>query len=128
MLLRSSKLAVAAACLASASMAVPTAAQAGWRPYHGYYGHGYPAPTYYGGHPGYYGGHYPAYGYGHPYGYPVYKKRRSNKGAIAAALIGGIALGAILASTQRGYARSCVVHRRAYTSNGRPYLRRVRVC
>ncbi len=122
MLLRSSKLAVAAAFLASAAMAAPTAAQAGWRPYHGYYGHGYHAP-------GYYGGHYPAYyGYGHPYGYPDYKKRRSNRGAIAAALIGGIALGAILASSQRGYARSCVVSRRAYTHSGRPIVRRVRVC
>jgi hypothetical protein len=120
MFLKSSKLAVAAAFAASAAMAAPTAAQAGWRPHHGYYGHGYHAPAYYGG---------PAhYGYGHPYGYPVYKKRRSNRGAIAAALIGGIALGAILASTQRGYARSCVVNRRAYTRSGRPFVRRVRVC
>jgi hypothetical protein len=122
MLLKSSKLAVAAAFLASAAMAAPTAVQAGWRPHHGYYRHGYHAPAYY-------GSHYPAYhGYGHPYGYPVYKKRRSNKGAIAAALIGGIALGAILASSQRGYARSCVVQRRAYTRSGRPVVRPVRVC
>ena len=131
MLLRSSKLALAAAFLASASMVAPTAAEAGWRYHHGYYGHGYHAPVYYGGYhaPVYYGGHYPAYyGYGHPYGYPVYRKRRSNRGAIAEALIGGIALGAILASSQRGYASSCVVHRRAYTHSGRPYLRAVRVC
>ena len=103
--------------LASASLVAPTP-EAAWRPHHGYYGPGY-----------HYGGHYPAYyGYGHPYGYPIYRKRRSNRGAIAAALIGGIALGAILASTQRAYARPCVVHQRAYTPYGRPYLRRVRVC
>jgi hypothetical protein len=122
MLLRSSKLALASAFLASASLVAPTAAEAGWRYRHGSYGHGYHAPAYY-------GGQYPAYhGYGHPYGYPVYRKRRSNRGAIAAALIGGIALGAILASSQRAYGRSCVVHRRAYTHSGRPYARRVRVC
>ena len=127
MLLKSSKLAVAAAFIASAAMAAPTAAQAGWRPHHGHYGHGYYWNGYHA--PAYYGGHHPAYyGYGHPYGYPVYKKRRSNRGAIAAALIGGIALGAILASTQRGYARSCVVNRRAYPRSGRPFVRRVRVC
>ena len=125
MLLKSSKLAVAAALLASASMVAPTAAQAGWRYHHGYHGYGYHKPVYYGGY-----GHHPGYhAYGHPYGYPVYKKRRSNRGAIAAALIGGIALGAILAaSTQRSYARSCVAHRQAYTRHGRPYLQRVRVC
>ena len=122
MLLKSSKLALSTAFLACASMVAPTAAQAGWRNHHGYYGHHAPA---YGGHYG----HYPAYyGYGQPYGYPVYKKRRSNRGAIAAALIGGIALGAILASTQRGYARSCVVRRTAYTRLGRPFVQRVRVC
>jgi hypothetical protein len=122
MLLRSSKLALASAFLASASLVAPTAAEAGWRYRHSSYGYGYHAPAYY-------GGHYPAYnGYGHPYGYPVYRKRRSNRGAIAAALIGGIALGAILASSQRAYGRSCVAHRRAYTHSGRPYLRRVRVC
>lgn len=124
MLLKSSRAAFAAAILASASMAVPSAAQAGWRPHHGYYGHGYHRPAYYGG----YGHHPGSYGYGHPYGYPVYKKRRSNKGAIAAALIGGIALGAILAGSQRGYARSCVAKQRAYNAYGRPYIRRVRVC
>ena len=118
MLFKSSRLAVAAAFLTSASLVAPTASQAGWRPHHGYYGHGY-----------HYGGHYPAYyGYGHPYGYPVYRKRRSNRGAIAAALFGGIALGAILASSQRGYAQSCVVNRRAYTPHGQPYARAVRVC
>ena len=126
MLLKSSRLALAAACLASASMVAPTAAQAGWRPHHGYYGHGHYRPVSYGGYG--YGGYPAYYGYGHPYGYPVYRKRRSNKGAIAAALIGGVALGAILASTQRGYGRSCVVNRRAYTRHGRPYLHRVRVC
>jgi hypothetical protein len=122
MLLKSSKLAFSVALLASAAMVAPTDVGAGWRGYrHGYYKHGY-----YGG----YGRHYyPAYhGYHHGYGYPYYRKRRSNRGAIAAALIGGIALGAILASSQRGYARSCVVRQRAYTPYARPYVRRVRVC
>src|SRR5688572_1559209 len=101
MLLKSSKLAFAAALLASASIIAPTGANAGWRSYRAY-GYGYHKPYYYGG----YRGHYPAYyGYHRPHGY-YYRKRRSNRGAIAAALIGGIALGAILASTQRGYARS----------------------
>jgi hypothetical protein len=120
MLLKSSRSALVAALIASASMIAPSAADAGWRYRHGYYGGHYPSA--------YHGGYYPSYGYGHPYGYPVYRKRRSNKGAIVAALIGGMALGAILASTQRSYGRSCVVNQRAYTSHGRPYLRRVRVC
>ena len=100
--------------------------------YHGaYYGapayHAYPQPAY--GY-GYGGGYYPAYGYpAYGYGYPVYRKRRSNTGAaLAAGLIGGMALGAIIAGSQRGYGRSCVVSRQAISSSGRPYLRRVRVC
>jgi hypothetical protein len=122
MLLKSSRSALVAALIATASLIAPTAADAGWRYRGGHYGGYYGGP--YG---GYHGGYYPAYGYGRPYGYH-YRKRRSNKGAIIAALIGGVALGAILASTQRSYGRSCVVRQRAYTRSGRPYLRRVRVC
>src|SRR5687768_8125662 len=82
----------------------------GYRPHHvyrvssGYYGgyRGYSYPAYYGGYSGYgypaYGGYYP----GHYYGGPVYYRRRSNSGAaLAAGLIGGIALGAILANASR---------------------------
>jgi hypothetical protein len=150
MLLQSSKTALAAAVLASATMLAPSAAQAGpwgygppayYQPYSGTTSHDgavYPggyAPAYYG-HPqpvygyGYGGGYDPAYGYpAYGYGYPVYRKRRSNAGAaLAAGLIGGMALGAIIAGSQRGYARSCVVSRRALSPSGRPYLRRVRVC
>ena len=52
-------------------------------------------------HPGY---AYPGYayadpGYGYPYGY--YRKKRNNRAAIAAAVIGGMALGAILSSQAR---------------------------
>lgn len=126
MLLKSSKSALLAALIATASMVMPTAADAGWRYHGGYYGDGYYRGGPYGGYP-YQGGYYPAYGYGYPY-HHHHHRRRSNTGAIVAALIGGMALGAILASSQRSYRRSCVVNQRAYTSYGRPYLRRVRVC
>jgi hypothetical protein len=72
--------------------------------HHGY-GHAYPRyqayPGYAYAHPGY---AYPGYayadpGYGYPYGY--YRKKRNNRAAIAAAVIGGMALGAILSSQAR---------------------------
>lgn len=67
----------------------------GWRGYYGRFGY----PAYYGGYyPAYYGGYYPGYYYGGP----IYYRRRSNTGAaLAAGLIGGIALGAILANATR---------------------------
>jgi hypothetical protein len=71
--------------------------------YRAYPGYAY-APSYAYGHPGY-GYGYPgyAYGYGYPgYGYPYYyRKKRNNGAAIAAAVIGGMALGAILSSQGR---------------------------
>jgi hypothetical protein len=84
------------------------------RPY-GYYGGGY-APAYYGGY-GYYPGYY-------------YRKRRSNSGAaLAAGLIGGMALGAILASSAARAAPRCyVAPRRVVSASGDIYTRRVRVC
>jgi hypothetical protein len=97
-----------------------------WAGYYGGYGYpayyggyGYPAyyggyyPAYYGGYPAYYGGYYPGYYYGGPV---YYRRRRSNAGAaLAVGLIGGIALGAILASaarSQRAYYRPVRYRRR----------------
>ncbi len=90
----------------------PAAAEAGhrgfgWRSHHvgwhagpgwGYRHHyAFHRPWGYGGyHPAVYGGYYPYHGY------PIYYRRRSNAGAaIAAGLIGGIALGAIIANASR---------------------------
>jgi hypothetical protein len=73
----------------------------GWRGYYGRFGY-----------PAYYGGYYPGYYYGGP----IYYRRRSNTGAaLAAGLIGGIALGAILANatrSQRVYYRPVRYRRR----------------
>jgi hypothetical protein len=133
---KASKITVAILTCASLSLP-PTSAQAGastgtwryWNPGWGYgsYG-GYPA---YG---GYYGGGYPAYYGAYPgyYGYPgyYYHRRRSSAGAaLAVGLIGGMALGAILArSSARGYSRCYVVPRRVATASGGTYIRRIRSC
>jgi hypothetical protein len=99
--------------------------------YPGYYGagyggpYGYPRYSYgYGGYdPGYYGsyGYYPGY---------YYRKRRSDSGAaLAAGLIGGMALGAILASSAARAAPRCyLAPRRVMSAPGNTYIRRVRVC
>lgn len=60
----------------------------------GYYGHRY------GGYGGYYGGGYRHAGY---YGYRPYYRRGYGGGAVAAGLIGGLAVGAIAASASQGY-------------------------
>jgi len=98
-----------------------------------YYGY---APAYYGGH---YGGYYgprvvSSYHYGRPYyGHP-YRYRRSNGGAVAAGLIGGLALGALAASAARPYYAApaysdCYIERqRVRDRYGRLFIRRVRVC
>jgi hypothetical protein len=90
---------------------------------YGYRGVGYYGPRY---RYGYYG---PRYGYGYPY------YRRSNGGAVAAGLIGGLALGAIAANAARPvyyqrpvYADCWVERRRAYTRRGNVVIRSVRVC
>ena len=109
--------------------------------YPGYYGAGYGGPYGYPGYrhgyggydPGYYGGYGPGPGYYGGYGYYpgyYYRKRRSNSGAaLAAGLIGGMALGAILAnSAARAAPRCYVAPRRVMAASGNSYLRRVRVC
>ena len=78
---------------------------AGYGPGWGYGARPFYASSFYG-YPRYHGGYYPAYsgGYypGYYYGGPVYYRRRSNSvAALAAGLIGGVALGAILASASR---------------------------
>jgi hypothetical protein len=94
--------------------------------YPGYYGARYGGPYGYGGY-----GYAPAYygGYGYYPGY-YYRKRRSNSGAaLAAGLIGGMALGAILASSAARAAPRCyVAPRRGVSPSGYAYTRRVRVC
>jgi hypothetical protein len=102
-----------------------------YSPYGGYYGaaygarYGYPGYSYgYGGYqPGYYGGngYYPGY---------YYRERRSNDGAaLAVGLIGGMALGAILAnSAARASPRCYVAPRRVVSASGGTYIRRVRTC
>jgi hypothetical protein len=105
--------------------------------YPGYYGAGYGAPYGYPGYgsydSGYYGGYgyAPAYygGYGYYPGY-YYRRRRHDSGAaLAAGLIGGMALGAILASSAARAAPRCyVAPRRVMNASGNTYIRRVRVC
>jgi hypothetical protein len=96
------------------------------------------APAYYGG--GYYPGGYGYYGrpvgygyYGRGYGYHrpyVYHRRRNNGGAVAAGVIGGLALGAIAAQAARpAYYRTCYTQpQRAVNRHGRVFIRNVRVC
>lgn len=111
----------------------------------GYYG-GHRVGGYYGGYrPGFYGGYRPvgyyggyrSVGYYPRYGYPYYRQRRSNAGAVAAGLIGGLALGAIVANAARPayyypattVATSCwIERRRMYTRRGRVVIRQVQVC
>ncbi|HEY8382341.1 MAG TPA: hypothetical protein VIL09_09340 [Microvirga sp.] len=112
--------------------------------YHGGYYGGYRSVGYYGGYRpvGYYGGHYGGYrpvgyyrGYApQAYGYPYYR-RRSNGGAVAAGLIGGLALGAIAANAARPvyynrpvYSDCFVERRRTVNRYGNVVVRRVRVC
>jgi hypothetical protein len=80
----------------------------GYPGYHAYPGYAYAYPGY--GYLGYAYG-YPAYGY--PYGY-YYRKKRSNRAAIAAAVIGGMALGAILSSQARHPRKAYYYRHRRY--------------
>jgi hypothetical protein len=96
-------------------------------------GYGY-HPRYYGGygyHRRYYGGYgyAPAYygGYGDYPGY-YYRRRSNSGGAFAAGLIGGVALGAILASSAQASPRCYLAPRRVVSATGDTYIRRVRVC
>jgi hypothetical protein len=102
-----------------------------------YYGRHYgPGPGYHRGY-GYrpaYGGYYgPRYRYGYR-GYPYY--RRNNGAAVAAGVVGGLALGALAANAGRPvyyqrpvrYGDCWTERRRAYNRYGDLVIRRVRVC
>ncbi len=127
---------IAALTLGGATVSAPTTAQA-----QVYFGTGYYGGPYYGsGWGGYYGGYRPVGYYPrHAYygGNPYYYRRRSNTGAVAAGLIGGLALGAIAASAARPayyypaapVATACwVERRRGYDRWGRLVVTRTRVC
>jgi hypothetical protein len=98
------------------------------RAYFGGYGY---HPRYYGGY-GYHRRYNGGYGYAPAYYgdyYPGYYYRRSNSGAaFAAGLIGGVALGAILASSAQASPRCYLAPRRVVSATGVTYIRRVRVC
>jgi hypothetical protein len=103
--------------------------RSGYYPGYGY-GYGYPySNSVYG-----YGYPYRSYDYGYGYGYPYYR-RYDNGGAVAAGLIGGLALGAIAANAarpvyyQRPVYSDCWFERRRIVNRyGRANIRRVRVC
>ncbi|MBA1155298.1 hypothetical protein [Microvirga mediterraneensis] len=123
----------------------PAEAQPRWGRYHGdgYAPHGlrqrYYAPRYYGGGRyygarGYYGyGPRRYYGYGYPYGY---YRRPNYGGAVAAGVIGGLALGAAASAAANPYyapgyyapARCVVERRRVVGPYGRVVVRRIRTC
>ncbi|WP_246776693.1 hypothetical protein [Microvirga sp. VF16] len=128
---------------AVAFQTAPAEAQRGWGRYEGdYYApHGlrqrYYAPRYYGGarygyygRRGYYGGRY---GYGYPYGY---YRRPNYGGAVAAGVIGGLALGAIASAAANPYygpayyapPRCAFERRRVVNPYGRVVVRRIRTC
>ncbi|WP_293857874.1 hypothetical protein [uncultured Alsobacter sp.] len=128
-MIRVSKLGRAAAALVVGASLVATTlpAEAGWR--HGYGGYGG-----YGGYPAYGGGYgyrqsaYPAYGYG-------YKRHRNNNAglAIAAGVIGALALGAIASQSHAapayGYGAPCRVEtRKVYDAWGYPHWQQVQAC
>ncbi|GLK74235.1 hypothetical protein KHC23_02310 [Ancylobacter dichloromethanicus] len=102
---KTSKLAALALAGATLLTAVPAAAD-GWR------GPGWRGPGW--GGPGYYYG----------------PRRHNNGAAVAAGIIGGLAVGAIAAGAANNYYRpSCWMETRTlYNSWGQPYYRDVRVC
>ena len=126
----------------------PAEAQRGWGRYEGdfYAPHGlrqrYYAPRYYGG-ARYYGprryyGGSRYYGYGYPYGY---YRRPNYGGAVAAGVIGGLALGAIAGAAANPYygpgyyapayyppPRCVFERRRVVNPYGRVVVRRIRTC
>ncbi|HVL71443.1 MAG TPA: hypothetical protein VM434_06105 [Beijerinckiaceae bacterium] len=125
--------AAAAVAFGIGSFAAPAPAEAQWGP--GWRHAGYARP--------YYGP--PRVHRRVAYGYPVYRHRRPNPGpAIAAGVIGGLALGAIAsqayaqpyyAPVYGGYYSPVVVQRRCWTEQqitfdpwGRQYVQHVRVC
>ena len=117
----------------------PAEAQPYWGPHYrggwGYRPYAYAPRAYYG--PRYYGGYRSVY-YGprRYYGYPYRYYRRSNGGALAAGLIGGLALGAIASAAANPYyapayyapPRCFFEHRRIVTPYGRVIVRRIQTC
>ena len=105
----------------------------GYRP--AYYGYGYRSPYYGGGYyrPAYYGSRY--YGGYYPYGY--YRRGYDGGGAVAAGLIGGLALGAIASAATSPYyyggsyapAQTCYTERRRVVNRyGRVGIQRIQTC
>jgi hypothetical protein len=80
----------------------------------------------------------PAYGYGYGYGYrPHYRRHYDNGGAVAAGVVGGLALGALAArpAYPAYYGAPAYAEPRCYTTSrrfvdqwGRYVVRRERVC
>ena len=109
-------------------------------------GYGYRRAYYGGGYRPYYGGYRPYYGYRGAYyggGYPYYRRGWDGGGAVAAGLIGGLALGTVAAAATNPYyygtgyhrpayyapASSCVTERRRIVNRyGRVVVRRVQTC
>ncbi|WP_201834472.1 hypothetical protein [Microvirga zambiensis] len=95
-----------------------------------YYGGRYYGSRGYYGRRGYYGGGYygSRYRYGYPYGY--YRRPYYNGGAVAAGVIGGLALGAIASTAANPYyGPRCVYQpRRVVNAYGRVVVRRIRTC
>ena len=145
---------IAALAFGGALATIPAPAEA--QVYYRGWGGGYPAYGY--GHPWGYGrpwgygyGYRPAYGYapayrygyygrpyyGYGYGYPYYRRRHNYGGAVAAGLVGGLALGALAAQAARPayvypvrtrYRDCSIERRRVVTRGGRVVVRRVRTC
>jgi hypothetical protein len=131
---------------------VPAEAQPRWGRYQGdgYAPHGlrqrYYAPRYYGGARSAYYGPRRYYGYGprrsYRYGYPYgYYRRPNYGGAVAAGVIGGLALGAIASAAANPYygpgyyrpayyapPRCAFERRRVVNPYGRVVVRRIRTC
>jgi hypothetical protein len=115
----------------------PAEAQPYWGPHYraGWGYRPYAPRAYYG--PRFYGGYRSAYYGPRRYdGYPYRSYRRSNGGAIAAGLIGGLALGAIASAAANPYytpvyyapPRCFIERRRIVTPYGRAVVRRVQTC
>ncbi|BBF91679.1 hypothetical protein [Blastochloris tepida] len=99
---------------ASVATSVPAEAQ--------YYGPRHYGPRHYGPRPGPYYGPRPYYGRGYYRGW-------DNGGAVAAGVLGGLALGALAAQPRGVYVAECwIEQRRVVTRSGRVVWRDVEVC
>lgn len=121
----------------------PYAARPAIRPWRGGYRPAYYGRRYYGGYRGYRPAYYGYRRYGYPYGY--YRRGYYGGGAVAAGLIGGLALGTIASAAANpyyygypyGYYRpayypsggNCYLERRRIVNRyGRVVIRRVETC